>query len=72
VLTELDYTHTLFFFFQGRLKLALLKLTHLNRLELNNFVMVKKPFAAKIDTEPFFLFTERQNLKRNIGDTFNF
>ncbi|EFP82481.2 uncharacterized protein PGTG_08437 [Puccinia graminis f. sp. tritici CRL 75-36-700-3] len=52
----------------GRLKAALSKLTHLNCLELNNFVMVKKPLETKIDTEPFFLFTERQNHKRNTGD----
>lgn len=56
----------------GRLRLALAKLTHLQRLELNNFLMVRKLFSPRIDVEPFFRFTDRQNVKRDIQQNFTF
>ncbi|KAI9613154.1 hypothetical protein H4Q26_010433 [Puccinia striiformis f. sp. tritici PST-130] len=56
----------------GRLRTSLLKLTCLKRLELNNFLMVLRPHTTSIDIEPFFRFTERQNLKRNVQEVFTF
>jgi len=56
-----------------RLRNALVKLSHIKRLELNNFLMVRKdtnPPGAPIDLDPFFRFTEQQNLKRDIQEVF--
>ncbi|KNZ62394.1 hypothetical protein VP01_1276g11 [Puccinia sorghi] len=56
-----------------RLRTALEKLSHLKRLELNNFLMFRKdtnPPGAPLDLDPFFRFTEQQNLKRDIQEVF--
>ncbi|PLW05949.1 hypothetical protein PCANC_27149 [Puccinia coronata f. sp. avenae] len=56
----------------GRLRIALARLPHLQRLELNNFLILRRCLEQKISIEPFFRLTEQQNKKRNIQEMFAF